>query len=54
MRFASDNRIRKLLITSLYILGVIGILASGGSGSGTDSEAEKCTLDSSKIGECKI
>ena len=59
MSVASKRTLRGLLLACIYMLAVLGIVASGGgSGGGGDSdpapESEKCVLDSSKIGDCKI
>jgi hypothetical protein len=58
MRVTGNKFLRRLILTSIYMIGVIGIVASGGGdGDGSNPPPEsdtKCVIDTAKIGECKI
>jgi hypothetical protein len=58
MRVTGNKFLRRLILTSIYMIGVIGIVASGGGdGGGSNPPPESdtnCVIDTAKIGECKI
>ena len=56
----TNGGLRRLFLASIYMLGILGIVASGGGGGssgGDDSDPvvdSKCEIGSSKLGDCKI